>query len=69
MEEVLEHQGLAHDGVRAPALDVDHETDAAGIVLVDGVMQALGGRQAPRGVTSGPVIVTPSPWHQRASHN
>jgi hypothetical protein len=49
VEEVLEHlQGLAHDGVRAPALDVHHEADAAGIVLVGGVVKALGGRQ-PRG--------------------
>ena len=35
--------GLVHDGVRLSALDVHDEADAAGVVLVRGIVQALGG--------------------------
>ena len=42
MREVLQHlQRLADDGVRLAALDVDDEADAAGVVLVPGVVEAL----------------------------
>jgi hypothetical protein len=47
VQEVLEYlQRLAHDGVRAAALDVHHEANAAGVVLVGGVVESLGGREA-----------------------
>jgi len=47
VQEVDQHlQGLAHDRVRAPALDVDDESDAAGVVLEARVVQTLGGRRA-----------------------
>jgi hypothetical protein len=40
--EVDQHlQRLLHDGVRLPPLDVDHEADTAGVVLVLGVVQPL----------------------------
>src|SRR6185436_18731628 len=35
--------GLVHDRVRLSALDVHDEADAAGVVLVRGIVQALGG--------------------------
>jgi hypothetical protein len=35
-------EALADDGVRLEALDVDHESDTAGIVLVAGVVETLG---------------------------
>ena len=38
-------QPLLDDGVRAAALDVDDEADAAGVVLVDWVVQTDGGRR------------------------
>ena len=42
VQEVLEHgEGLAHDGVRLSPLDVDDEADAASVVLVSGIVQAL----------------------------
>ena len=42
MRQVVEHlQSLLHDIVRALALDVDHEADAAGVVLVRGIVEAL----------------------------
>ena len=40
---------LAHDRVRPPALDVDHEADAAGVVLAARVVQPLGGRRTGNG--------------------
>ena len=36
-------QRLLHDGVRLAALDVDDEADAAGVVLVHGVVETLRG--------------------------
>jgi hypothetical protein len=43
MLEVHEHpQGVAHDGVRLAALDVADESEPAGVVLVPGVVEALG---------------------------
>ena len=36
-----DRQGLGHDGVRLAALDVDDEADAAGVVLMLGVVQSL----------------------------
>ena len=45
MLEVDEHlQRLAHDGVRAAALDVGDEPDATGVVLIRGIIETLGGR-------------------------
>src|SRR4029453_19004558 len=45
MEQVHENpQRLAHDCVRAPALDVDDEPDTAGVVLAARIVEALGGR-------------------------
>ena len=42
VEQVLQHgERLAHDGVRLSALDVDDEADAAGVVLVSGIVEAL----------------------------
>src|SRR2546428_13878976 len=41
--------GLAHDRVRPPALDVDDEADAAGVVLAARVVQPLGGRRTGNG--------------------
>ena len=42
VEEVLEHlEGLGDDGVRSAALDVHHEADAAGIVLVVRAVEPL----------------------------
>ncbi len=43
---VEDRERLAHDLVGLPSLDVDHETDAAGVVLPRGIVQALSGRQA-----------------------
>ena len=41
--EIDEHfQAARDDGVRTHALDVDNEADAASVVLVAGVIQALG---------------------------
>ena len=43
--QVDEHlEGLPDDRVRAAALDVDDEADAAGVVLVARVVEASGGR-------------------------
>ncbi len=43
VEEVLEHlEGLADNGVGLPALHVDDEADAARVVLVSGIVEALG---------------------------
>src|SRR2546428_8071768 len=50
--------GLAHDCVRPPALDVDDEADAAGVVLAARVVQPLGGRRTGNG---GSVLNLP-PW-------
>ena len=45
--EVLQHlDRLLQDLVRLAALDVDHEADAAGVVLEPGIVEALLGRQA-----------------------
>ena len=45
MEQVDEDlKGLAHYGVLAAALDVDHEADAARVVLVAGIVETGGGR-------------------------
>src|SRR5690242_7635211 len=42
MREVVQHlQTLEHDGVRSFALDADDETDAAGVMLVCGIIEAL----------------------------
>jgi len=42
VQEVLEHgEGLAHDRVRLSPLDVHHEADPAGVVLVRRIVQAL----------------------------
>jgi hypothetical protein len=44
--EVLEHLNrLLQDLVRLSTLDIDHETDAAGVVLEPGIVKALLGRQ------------------------
>jgi hypothetical protein len=49
MEEVLEHlEGLADDRVGFPALHVDDEADATGVVLVSGIIEALGLRHPGR---------------------
>ena len=37
---------LAHDGVRLSSLDVDDEADAAGVVLVAGIVETLSGRRS-----------------------
>ena len=53
VQQVLEHgERLAHDGVRLSALDVDDEADAAGVVLVGGIVEALRRRQSPGSSTS-----------------
>ena len=45
--EVLQDlEAHGHDGVRGAVPHVGHEADAAGVVLVRGVVKALGGRQA-----------------------
>ena len=42
VQEVLEHrEGLAHDRVGLSPLDVHHEADAAGVVLVGRIVEAL----------------------------
>src|SRR2546428_13474207 len=41
--------GLALESVRPPALDVDDEADAAGVVLAARVVQPLGGRRTGNG--------------------
>ena len=42
VQEVLEDgEGLAHDGVGLSPLDVHDEADAAGVVLVSGIVEAL----------------------------
>src|SRR6266545_3924545 len=42
VHQVLQHrQGLAYDRVGLSALDVHHEADAAGVVLVGGVVETL----------------------------
>jgi len=52
--EVLEDlQALLDDGVRPVALDVGDEADAAGVVLVCGVVQAAGGGGADFFVSGG----------------
>jgi hypothetical protein len=51
MLEILQDaQRLPEDPVRFAALDVDHEADAAGVALVSGIVQPLGG---PRRVAAG----------------
>jgi hypothetical protein len=46
MEQVEQDlQPLLDDGVRFPALDVDHEADAAGVVLVARIVQTRHGPQ------------------------
>jgi hypothetical protein len=50
VQQVLEHlQGLAHDGVGSAPLDVHDEADAAGVVLVGGVVESLGRGQTRSG--------------------
>src|SRR5207245_4156013 len=50
VQEVDENlERLAHNRVRPPALDVDHEADAAGVVLAARVVQPLGGRRTENG--------------------
>ena len=45
--QVQQHlQGLLNDGVGLPALDVDHEAHAAGLVLELRIVQALLGRRS-----------------------
>jgi hypothetical protein len=34
-------EALADDGVRLGALDVDHESDTAGVMLVAGIVETL----------------------------
>ena len=42
--EVAEHlERLLHDVVRGPSLQVDHEAEAAGVLLVLGIVEALPG--------------------------
>jgi len=42
VQEVLQHrQRLIDDGMGRAARDVHHESDAAGVVLVRGIVQAL----------------------------
>ena len=43
-------QRLADDAVRLLALDVDDEADAAGVVLVPRIVEALGGHRLVTGV-------------------
>jgi hypothetical protein len=43
MREVFQHlEPLPHDLMALPAVQVDHKTHAAGIVLVGGIVEALG---------------------------
>ncbi len=45
MGQVVEHlQALAHDVVRALAFNVDHKADAAGVMLVSGIVETFFGR-------------------------
>jgi len=47
VEQVDENlEGLADDRVGLASLDVDDEADATGVVLVAGIVEALGGRLA-----------------------
>src|SRR5262245_16392543 len=42
MRQIVEHlQALEHDLVRALALDIDHKSDAAGVVFVLRIVQTL----------------------------
>ena len=51
MEQVDEHlQSAPHDRVRTSTINVDDETDAAGVVLVTRVVQALGFGRGPGSV-------------------
>src|SRR6266571_5153090 len=47
VQQVLQHgERLADDRVRRSALDVHHEADTAGVVLVSGIVETLRGGQA-----------------------
>jgi hypothetical protein len=62
MHEIFQNgEGVQNNGVRLPAFDIHHEPDAAGVMLVGRVVQAL--RSGKTGELSGVAVrhgVTPS---------